>query len=603
MKLHIKLISLLLVLITATAPLVACGNENSNKTNDKDDIPQQIYQTEYAMSPDPTDSTDSKKESDQAFVNDPNSIILFQNGNYTAKFIIPDSATADEKAVCSTLCNAIKEKTNKYALSTTDYLAAGKTHDSKELAILVGKTNHDEAKQALAETPYGSYSIKVIGNKVVLSFYSMDDGVELVNLLSQAIQVDSNGRVSIPRSFSAFKQGTPQLEGLPKYASSAAKVVDCNDDTDMIAVSETSLSAFNEYCSALEQNGFAPYSSRDDVNGNYFRTYTKGSNAVTAYFTPSSKSARIIIGPIDDIPTKEKDTTPETTSPSLTLLSQGVNRDNGLGMIYLLPNGKFIIIDGGYSSYYSIYYHLQDLAPDPDNIVITAWYVTHAHGDHQNALISFLKSNYATDVTIESILYNYTTVEQYQAITETGEDGVDELNSFTSALSRYADKDTKIIKPHTGQIYEYGSSTVEVLYTVEDYLPKTLNYLNTSSLVVRVKVNGHTMLALADTTHVSGDILKNTYGSYLKSDAVQLAHHGTYPGYSTLYNAIQAPLLIWPSNLSNAQVRINEDNAVVTAVSHATDVIVCNQDDVTLSLPYTYQNNKQEFFSSINYNN
>ena len=77
------------------------------------------------------------------------------------------------------------------------------------------------------------------------------------------------------------------------------------------------------------------------------------------------------------------------------------------------------------------------------------------------------------------------------------------------------------------------------------------------------------MLALADTTHVSGDVLKNTYGSYLKSEAVQLAHHGTYPGYSTLYNAIQAKLLIWPSNLSNAQVRINEDTAVVTAVSHA----------------------------------
>ena len=601
MKLHTRLISLLLVLITAATSLVACGDKKPNYRDDNDDAPLQLYQTEYAMTPDSTTSSDSTKESNQEIINDPNSIVLFQNGNYTAKFIVSDKATTEEKAVCSTLCNAIKEKTNRYAISTTDYLASGKTYDPQELAVLIGKTNHNESKQALADTPYGSYSIKIIGNKVVLSFYSKDDGVELVELLTKAIQVDSAGCVSIPRSFSAFKQGTPQLEGLPKYASSATKVVDCNDDTNMIAVSETSLDAFKEYCSVLEQNGFTPYTSRDDVNGNYFRTYTKGSNAVTAYFMPSSKSARIIMGPIDDIPTKEKDNSPELTTPSLTLLSQGSNNNNGLGMIYLLPNGKFIIIDGGFSTYYEIYDKLQNLAPDPDEIVIAAWYVTHAHGDHQNALVSFLKRYSSTRVTIESILYNYTTIEQYKAITETGPDGVDEHNTFTSAISRYASKNTKIIKPHTGQIYEYGSSSVEILYTVEDYLPKTLNYLNTSSLVIRVKVGEHSMLALADTTHVSGDILKNTYGSYLQSEAVQLAHHGTYPGYSTLYNAIQAKLLIWPSNLSNAQIRINEDTAVVTAVSHATDVIVCNIRDVTLPIPYTYQNNKQDFFNSINY--
>ncbi|MBO7303379.1 MAG: hypothetical protein J6U68_04250, partial [Clostridia bacterium] len=326
MKLHTKLLSLLLVLITAATSLVACGDKNPNYRDDNDDAPQQLYQTEYAMTP---DSTDAKKESEQAFVNDPNSIVLFQGGNYTAKFIMPDKPSADEKSVCTTLCNSLKEKTKKYAVSTTDYLTAGKTHNSQELAILIGKTSYDETAQALAETPYGSYSIKIIGNKVVLSFYSKEDGLELVNLLMQALEINSNGRVSIPRSFSTFKQGTPQLEGLPKYASSSTSVVDCNDDTNMIVVSDTSLNAFTEYCSALEKNGFALYASRDDVNGNYFRTYTKGSNSVTAYFTPSSKSARIIMGPIDDIPTKLKDTTPETVSPSLTLLSQGSSRDNG----------------------------------------------------------------------------------------------------------------------------------------------------------------------------------------------------------------------------------------------------------------------------------
>jgi hypothetical protein len=224
--------------------------------------------------------------------------------------------------------------------------------------------------------------------------------------------------------------------------------------------------------------------------------------------------------------------------------------------------------------------------------------MSHTHGDHQQALTSFLKENYK-NVKIESILYNYPTSDQYNTIT-TGAEGAGSAKSFASNLSKYlGNSNTKIIKPHTGQIYSYGSTTVEIMYTVEDVLPQPLDYLNTSSLVVRVNVGDHSMLALADTTHVSGDVLKNMYGSYLESDMVQLAHHGTYPGYASLYNAIKAPVLIWPSNLANAKTQIT-NGAVVAAVNHATDVYIANIENITLTLPYTPVNNKQQFLDSLN---
>ena len=106
------------------------------------------------------------------------------------------------------------------------------------------------------------------------------------------------------------------------------------------------------------------------------------------------------------------------------------------------------------------------------------------------------------------------------------------------------------------------------------------------------------MLALADTTHVSGDILKNMYGSYLESDMVQLAHHGTYPGYASLYHAIKAPVLIWPSNMQNVTEQIS-NSAVVAAISYATDIYVSNAGTITLELPYVPINNKQEFLDSL----
>ena len=490
---------------------------------------------------------------------------------------------------------SIKDKIKADVAYTTDHLAAGQTRDPNETAVLVGNTNYDESKKITDSQEYGSYSIKVVDNKIVLAFTAKEDGIELVNILLKSIKTDGKGCYWVDRSLATSKNGMPQLNGLPKYPSSETTLVDCRDSTSMI-VAKSTIGDFMGYCTALEQEGFTLHASRDDVNKNCFRTYVKDGLAVTAYFTPYSKMARIIAGPDDDIPSNEKDTTPETVKPSLTILSQGSYLNNGLGMIYLLPNGKFLIIDGGYVRSKQFYNVLKELAPDPDNIVITAWYLSHPHGDHQQTLISFLRER-NKNVKIESVLYNYTTAEQYNAVT-TGSDGANSARSLDSALLNYLSKDTKIIKPHTGQIYSYGTSTVEIMYTVEDVLPKTLDYLNTSSLVIRVNIGEHSMLALADTTHISGDILRDMYGSLLESDMVQLAHHGTFPGYATLYNTIKAPVLIWPSNLQNAKAQIS-NGAVAAAVSHATDVYVANSGNETLELPYTPINNKEQFLESL----
>ena len=580
MKIRLKLLSLLLCLIMVITSLVSCVNSiiEPNQSDTKD-----------------SDSTDKTQSST---IDESKALILYKDGAYTAKFIMPDIASDSEQAVYAKLRGSIKSAIKSDVAYNTDLVPAGTTRDPNENAVLLGNTNFDESKQVYENMAYGDYAIKVINNKVVLSFTSKTDGIELVEILVKAIKTDGNGCYWIERSFAVSKQGLPQLNGLPKYPSNETTIVDCNDSTSMIVANRTTIADFNGYCAEIEKTGFSLSASRDNVNGNYFRTYVKGGLAVTAYFTPSTKTARIIAGPATDMPTGEKDETPETVTPSLTILSQGERYDNGLGMIYLLPNGKFLIIDGGYVRGRQLYEILLDLAPNKNEIVITAWYMSHTHGDHQQALTSFLRENY-TNVKIESVLYNYTTTEQYNAIT-TGADGANTAKNFASTLSKYFDNtDTKIIKPHTGQIYTYGSAQVEIMYTVEDVLPQALDYLNTSSLVVRVTIGDHSMLALADTTHVSGDILRNMFGSYLESDMVQLAHHGTYPGYASLYNTIKAPVLIWPSNLTNAKAQIT-NGAVVAAVNHATDIYIANSGTITLSLPYTPINNKQQFLDSLN---
>lgn len=613
MKKSIRLLSFVLALITSASLMFSCGNTNNGENNDQNKTDNKL-----------TDSSDTSSPSENESERDTQKFIFFEDSAYTAKIVVPEFATDAEKTVYAKIRGVLKTKTKVTTTYATDFIASGQTRNPNEIAILVGNTNYSESKEIFADAVYGEYGIKVSGNKLIFYFTSKEEGTELADIFEKAIKSNTSkgGTYFVENDFSINKSGFLQLKDLPKYSAGNHSLVDCSDNTSMIVASDTTISEYKSYCQKLEAQGFTLYSSREDVNKNYFSTFTKAPVAVTVYFSPSTKTTRIISGPIKDIPPKEVDNTPETVKPSLTILSQGAWLNNGLGLIYLLPNGKFLIIDGGYVKADSLYNTLKKLLPNSggssgsDNedeedeeenknsrasaqnqeIVIAAWYITHPHGDHQRGLTNFLKK-YAKSVKIESVLYNYTTSQQYNAVT-TGSDGASSASSLRNDLSKYLDPSTKIYKPHNGQIYKYGSTEVEILYTVEDVLPKTLDYLNTSSLVVRVNMGDHKLLALADTTHVSGDILRNMYGDYLQSDMVQLAHHGTFPGYANLYDTIKGKVLIWPSNYQNATAQIT-NNAVVAAVNQATDIYIANDKDISLSIPYTYVNNKQEILDKI----
>ena len=525
---------------------------------------------------------------------------ILKNGEYLVRAIMPDSPTDTEKAVYSKLRSSLGSKTKVKVESYTDYLKAGESYNKNEYVILVGNTAYRESMWIYGRTNADTYGIQILNdNRMVLYFTTESEGLKLVSTLMSAIKSDDNGYFWVSGDYKFEKTSKFKLESIPNYPSSTTKV-DCGDDTTMQVAKNTNYSTYDTYCNTLKSSGYTEYSRRDDVNGNYYRIYTKGTMALNVYFTKSSSSVRIIAGPLDDIPTKDVDRTPNTNKkPSVTMLAQGEDTDCGLGIIIHLENGKFIIFDGGFSLYDQLYKKLTEIAPKGERIVIAAWFVSHPHYDHQDAVTYFIRKH-AETVDVESIFYNYATADYYK--NTTSESNSSGLESVTDGLDTTANsffgRTTKIIKPHTGQVYNFGSASAEILYTVEDVMPSKLDYVNSSSLVVRFKVKDQTILVLADATHTVSTILQNSYGTYLKSDIVQLAHHGTYPGHASLYTKINAPVLLWPSNTDNAKKQYSND-AVREALNKAKDVYLAKDTDVTLVLPYTAKNNKKDFLKSI----
>ena len=572
----IKILSLVLAVLMIFPLLFSCANSEEMQESDSESAP--------------AETVESLPEG---------TFPIFKNGAYMVRVIMPDIPTDTEKAVYTKLRSSLKGKTKVQVASSTDYLKDGESHDKNEYVILVGETNFRESQWIYGRTTANSYGIQV-ANKTRMIFYfsTVAEGEKLVKDFIAAIKTDDSGYYWIENSFEVSKNTKFKTETVPNYPTATAKT-DCGDDTVMLTAKNTNLSAYEKYCSTLKSSGYSEYSKRDNINGNYYRIYTKGTMALNVYFTKSSSTVKIISGPLDDIPSKDIDRTPESNKKvTLTMLSQGEETDCGLGLILHLPNGKFIIFDGGFSLYDQLYKKLTELSPKGKPITIAAWFVSHPHYDHQDAVTYFIQKH-GTAVDVENIFYNYATSDVYKAASEESNSG---LQSFTGGLENLIKvnfgRTTNVIKPHTGQIYTFGSVTAEILYTVEDVLPSKLDYINSSSLIVRFKVKDQTILALADATHTVSTILQNSYGSYLKSDIVQLAHHGTYPGHASLYTKINAPVLLWPSNTANAK-KFYSDSAVKEALAKAKDVYLSKNVDATLNLPYSVQNNKSSFLKSI----
>ena len=598
MKFSIRTTALLLTLIMILTSLAACTNANNDQNSD----PSQ----ENSDNSESTAAPDLSKLPENVFP-------LFVNGVYTVKIVTANNPKSIDRTIATKLRGALKAITKVTIDASTDYLKDGESYDPNAYEILIGETAHEESVEVHKNIPYDTYGIKLIGRKIIFYFSDTTEGNVLVDLFSNAVKGNGNNTFWVSNTLSVAKCDTVELQNVPKYEGGTQTEVETVDDTKMVVVANTDLAAFQKYCSTVTSSGYTLYSNRDNIDGNYFYTFTKGNSALTVYYTDGRKETRIISGPIKDIPSKEIDDTPEDPEkykPTLTMIGPSESIENGLALIYQLPNGKFLIIDGGYFLSDRVYKELRELQPDATKFTITGWFVSHPHGDHQETLEEFIKLH-STEVDIEGIYFNYHIPSYYDSFTapeqqtEAAKEGHSVIR-LQNLIDKHLSRRTKIVKPHTGQIYTFGkSASVEIISTVEDFLPTKLDNLNTSSMIVRVTVAGMSTMALGDATKNTKTIVLQMYSKHLKSDIVTLAHHGVWVDTPEMYTAVGAKVLLWPSNTESAKdfyhgnTTTYSKKAIREALNQATDVFLARGTDTLLTLPYKTVGNKQNFIDTV----
>lgn len=176
---------------------------------------------------------------------------------------------------------------------------------------------------------------------------------------------------------------------------------------------------------------------------------------------------------------------------------------------------------------------------------VSAWILTHAHGDHIGGFISEFEKNGGADFDIERICYNF---PPYELIENRDVPDYEyyrkefnyDIPAFNAVLPLFKEK-THVVEQ--GESIEIDELKIDFLYTWHPSF--VTNPMNDSSLVFKVTAPNKTVLFLGDLGPVGGDELFRESRHLLKADIVQMAHHGHMNVGMEVYAAIAPEACLW----------------------------------------------------------
>ena len=157
MKKNIRLLSFLLTLVMVIGILVSCSPAGSG---------------ESTVAPDT-----SAPESVQTEEAENKTLDIIVNGQTTVKIIRPQDLGSEHAYVSAaiTIRDNIASSTGVRLSMGDDFKRATDSYDDSTVEILVGKTQHSQVTQAITGLKYSDYTIKAVGNKIVVFGYTDAD--------------------------------------------------------------------------------------------------------------------------------------------------------------------------------------------------------------------------------------------------------------------------------------------------------------------------------------------------------------------------------------------------------------------------------------------
>ncbi len=277
--------------------------------------------------------------------------------------------------------------------------------------------------------------------------------------------------------------------------------------------------------------------------------------------------------------------------PSKQVRAEG-DYSHNMSYVIRTRKGKIIIIDGGWEQDNSdgkyLFSYLQQITGD-STPHIDAWFITHAHGDHHGAVSTFANL-YKDQVTIDAYYHHNPTEAELTKYMPT--ESITGVNRVSMQMKKFKNKDggevkqIKVNSRHSGlcnSSFDFDEVHIDILLDFSDIIWAADNIsgtfsgtwpvegrnfknmtmkelvksnFNETSIVFRVSVGGKNILFTGDAGYVAGYMLNKYHDAHasnankyysIKSDYVQVAHHGYYGLTKATYNRIDPDVGLWPT--------------------------------------------------------
>ncbi|MBQ3705611.1 MAG: MBL fold metallo-hydrolase [Clostridia bacterium] len=442
-------------------------------------------------------------------------------------------------------------------------------------AILLGETELAVSVQALRDIGYGECAFYLSADKKSLAVATRTETLlpEAIRNLTETMTWHQGELLLQDRLMSRHIYSIGMLRHVPPVC--AGKRVQTRrslDLCDQIVIEGITQRDWEDYQSALLEARFKK-KYENKIGGNSFFRYEKEECSLYVYYTSFNRTMRLLAEPVRNVHMDRKRNGSSIVTPLMTVIggrfsteSRYLNCDAGsgnMGYVFRLEDGRFVLVDGGMDSgnyAENIYRTLSEQSPEPSNIVIACWFLSHTHIDHTGAFMT-MAEKYADRITVEEIASNFPSMADAACFREAWN-----TRRIKEHIHRYF-PDAKYSKVHTGQKLSFTGAEVEILYTQDDLVRKSLSLanetLNTASICMRITIGGNTIMLPADCDETANHILLNMYGDYLKSDILQVCHHGGWGGTTEFYASVDPEVAIFSTSdelySKYLQIRYNHD--------------------------------------------
>lgn len=238
--------------------------------------------------------------------------------------------------------------------------------------------------------------------------------------------------------------------------------------------------------------------------------------------------------------------------------------------VFRTANGKLIVIDGGIDGfgkekepYLPAALRAIVGAKEGEYFEVEAWFLSHAHTDHFYELSKML-NNYTeqSNFKIKNFYFDFPPFGTSEYPSKG--DSVNELEALKKGFARYAQVNGIAVKSGSTAYDDLNGAVIDraaiergLEFSVDGIRIEVLqtwdasdgDFINCNSLVLRARIGDQSVLFLNDLGAPAGERLLRRYGSALKSDFVQTAHHGQNGVQREVYDAIGGRYYLWTTPL------------------------------------------------------